>query len=332
MAASVSAAELEGSATPREGPTVPTKTPITNAADVAAVPGEGWSNDKTRGRESANPTVVAMVEQQFPGALAEGEFIEKLVILLEQNNVVVGDNSLLATSFCCDEVNRSLDSKLCEAFGGQNFSMGGLAGFPFGGVTSFGAFSHHIPKPGGSAVVVYAPHVGVDSTGVVGKVDRRGMPASGACCGSACAALNFCKEQLEKDQAEQFTPQVDFLDAQQAWVGQALLPHGKEVVDASNPMAQLPRALYTAQKEAMHKIITAAAPGNVPENTPLVLVGGIQINTPTGTPDFFLPLQCELRSPAGEVQADLLAELMDQNDTKWMSPERPNDTSETISG
>ena len=47
-------------------------------------------------------------------------------MLLEQNNVQVGDNSLLATSLCCDEVNRSLDNKLSQAFGGQNFSMGGL--------------------------------------------------------------------------------------------------------------------------------------------------------------------------------------------------------------
>ena len=253
------------------------------------------------------------------------------------------------------------------------------AGFPFGGITSFGAFSHHIPKPGGSAVVVYAPHVGVDATGVVGKVDRRGMPTSGACCGSACAALNFCKEQFEKEQAEQFTPQVDFLDAQQAWVGQALLPNAKEVVEAPNPMAELPRALFKAQKEAIHKIITAAAPGNVPENTPMIVVGGIQINTPTGTPDFFLPLQCgelptagpchvallcpapprsalprpallrsprldliispphhvppsELRSPAGELQVDLLAELTDPDDAKWTTPPERPDTAETISG
>ena len=45
-------------------------------------------------------------------------------------------------------INRGLETKLAQKFGGNSFSMGGLAGFPFGGVTSFGAFAHHIPNPG----------------------------------------------------------------------------------------------------------------------------------------------------------------------------------------
>jgi len=256
-----------------------------------------------------NPTVVAMVEKEFPGAMPEEEFIDKLLGTLHANNIEVGEKTLLATSLCCDEVNRSLTSKLTEVFG-QNFAMGGLAGFPFGGITSFGAYSHHIPKPGGTAVMVFAPHVGVDATGVVGKVDRRGMPNSGVCCGSACAALGLCKELLKKEPSERVCPpQVDFYDAQQAWVGQALLPNAEEVINASNPMAELPRALFKSQKEAVEKIITRAAPGNVPDNTPVTVAGGIQINTPAGTPDFFLPLMLELRSETGEVQKDMLSEL-----------------------
>lgn len=52
--------------------------------------------------------------------------------------------TLLATSLCCDEVNRELDGQMTNIYG-DNFSMGGLAGFPFGGITSFGAMAHHIP-------------------------------------------------------------------------------------------------------------------------------------------------------------------------------------------
>jgi hypothetical protein len=68
--------------------------------------------------------------------------------------------------------------------------MGGLAGFPFGGVTAFGAMASHIPD-GGHTLVVYAPHVGVDSTGAVGTVERVGRAKGGACCGSAIAASAY---------------------------------------------------------------------------------------------------------------------------------------------
>merc|ERR1712003_423549 len=100
-----------------------------------------------------------------------------------------GGTTLLASSLCCDEVNRVLEKDFSAIYG-DNFSMGGLAGFAFGGVTSFGAMAHHIPKDG-SCLVVYGPHVGVDSDGVVGKIDRRGRDATGAWCGSAAAAAGY---------------------------------------------------------------------------------------------------------------------------------------------
>ena len=62
--------------------------------------------------------------------------------------------------------------------------------FPLGGVTAFGAMASHIPD-GGHALVVYAPHVGVDSTGAVGTVERVGRAKGGACCGSAIAASAY---------------------------------------------------------------------------------------------------------------------------------------------
>mmetsp|Transcript_15611 Transcript_15611/g.27898 ORF Transcript_15611/g.27898 Transcript_15611/m.27898 type:complete len:190 (-) Transcript_15611:58-627(-) len=188
--------------------------------------------------------------------------------------------------------------------------MGGLPGFPFGGKTSFGAFAHHIPTPKGSALVLFGPHVGVDSTGVVGKIDRRGMANSGACCGSAVAALKNAQAVLNSEEGFESGLKLDcFLDAQQQWVAHELLDEGRgeRVVAAANPQAMLPRALFEAQKTAMHKIIAAAAPGNVPEGTTIAVVGGIQINTPAGVSDFFLPLVFELRNADGTLIKDLLA-------------------------
>jgi hypothetical protein len=59
-------------------------------------------------------------------------------------DVGYGESSLLATSLCGDEVNRVLEKDF-GAVWGDNFSMGGLAGFPFGGITIFGAIARIFP-------------------------------------------------------------------------------------------------------------------------------------------------------------------------------------------
>ena len=81
-------------------------------------------------------------------------------------------NTLVATSFCGDEVNRGLEREFVEAYG-DNYSFGGLAGFPFGGITAFGAMASNIPDRG-SCLIVFGPHVGMNSKGTIGSVRRRG--------------------------------------------------------------------------------------------------------------------------------------------------------------
>jgi len=51
--------------------------------------------------------------------------------------------------------------------------LSGLAGLPFVGKAGWGAFSHHVPDDG-NIVVLFAPHVGIDSFGNVGKIRREG--------------------------------------------------------------------------------------------------------------------------------------------------------------
>lgn len=255
--------------------------------------------------------VMSKVLYHFPGALSEQEFVDRVQeVLANHCGTQFGPKTLVATSLCCDEVNRGLEEKLSDSFGGSTFSMGGLAGFPFCGITSFGAFAHHIPTPG-SALVCFGPHVGVDSSGVVGKVDRRGMPGSGACCGSAAAALGAFKGGNKAEGDGLPKNYMENLDVQQSWVSASLLDEGRgeRVVSASNEMAELPRALFDAQKKAMMGIIEAAAPGNVPAGTTVALVGGVQINTPAGVSDYFLPLVFELRNADGKVEKNLLTEL-----------------------
>jgi Limiting CO2-inducible proteins B/C beta carbonyic anhydrases len=76
------------------------------------------------------------VASAFPGAIPNTDLVSRVVATLEKYGY--GETTMLTTSLCCDEVNRVLDHDFTKAYGSHHFSMGGLAGFPFGGVTSFG--------------------------------------------------------------------------------------------------------------------------------------------------------------------------------------------------
>lgn len=228
------------------------------------------------------------LKDTFPNAMTNKELVTFIKKKLAKHQY--GSNSLVATSLCCDEVNRPLEKDLKEIYG-HYFSMGGLAGFPFGGVTGFGAMAHHIPD-GGSCLIVYGPHVGVDAQGNVGKIDRRGREKAGACCGSAVAACGYVKKVLDGE-IKPSGPPTDPLDAQQTFVSSMLLPFAERIHNSGEPMCELPYALYDAEDEFMRNIV-AKGSSHVAGEGKIALLGGIQINTPAGMSDFFLPLRFDV--------------------------------------
>ena len=76
---------------------------------------------------------LAKISEVFPKALGNKKLVSKVSEILKPHGF--GTTTQLATSLCCDELSRPLERDFGEVYG-QNFSMGGLAGFPFGGVTS----------------------------------------------------------------------------------------------------------------------------------------------------------------------------------------------------
>jgi hypothetical protein len=217
------------------------------------------------------------------------------------------NSTLVGTAVCCDEVTKPLIADLEREFG-RTFSMGGLAGFAFGGVTSFGAMATHIPD-NGNCIVVYGPHVGVDSEGRIGTVNRRGRKCGGSCCGSATAAAGFV---ASRRQANQKDIDGDFamndpLDAQQQFVNKLLLPFGERLDDAADKDVELPLALFDAQHDLMQRIVSQGC-NKVGRDGKIALVGGININTPDGMTDYFLPLRFELRDSQGALLEDFLYE------------------------
>ena len=252
--------------------------------------------------ETASPTTAfPKAVEAYPGALTNKELVQMIDATLSEAGYD-RENILVACSLCCDEVNRPLETDLAGVYT-SNFNMGGLAGFPFGGAVAFGAMAAHIPD-GGSTLMVYGPHVGVDSTGVIGSVERRGRAKGGSCCGSAVAASGYVASVLSGE-AEKAAIPDDALHAQQAYVGDMLLPYAQRLEDAANKMQELPYALYDAQSDMVERIVQKSC-GGVTDGQ-IAVLGGIQINTPENYSDYFLPLSFELYDNSGNLIADFLA-------------------------
>jgi hypothetical protein len=230
----------------------------------------------------------------FPGAVINKDIVSRVMDSLEQYGY--GSNSLVATSFCGDDVSRGLEKELTSMFG-HHFNMGGSAGFPFGGSTSFATMANHIPD-GESCLIVFGPHVGIDSHGTVGAFEHR-CSKSAPCCQSAITAADYVAS-VSSGKQEKAGPQKTCLNAQQNFVGNLLLPFAKRLERSKDKMVELPYTLYGAQKKIINDIVRTNA-GQVSGDGKIAVVGGIQINTPEGIPDFFKLMSFEVFDNEGEL-------------------------------
>jgi hypothetical protein len=240
-----------------------------------------------------------LVRKTFPGAVTNKDLVTNAVTHLAGKGYK-GENTLLATSFCCDELARQLEDDFNGVYG-NNFNLGGLAGFPFAGKTGFGAMSQHIPDDG-YCLIVYGPHVGLSADGTVGKVERSGIDLIDNCCRSATEASKYVTA-ITDGNAKITTEIQQFIDFQQGAVQQLILPHGKRLADAKDRMAELPFALYDSQDLLMREIVQQGSNGI---KKGLVLLGGVQVNTGPDTLDYFVPLRFDFMNNEGEVVEDML--------------------------
>lgn len=193
------------------------------------------------------------IAKVFRGAVSNADLVKKVYNRLIPYGY--DSKSLYATSLCSDEVNRPLEEVFFGWYG-QHFNMGGLAGFPFAGITGFSAMASHIPD-GGSCLLIYGPHVGVNAKGEVGTVNRRGLANSSTCCGSAVAASKYISA-VYNGEAEVLPPPSDSMDAQQAYVSSLLLPYAERVVTSPDPMVELPYATFEPIDYMMQRIVDKA--------------------------------------------------------------------------
>jgi Limiting CO2-inducible proteins B/C beta carbonyic anhydrases len=167
--------------------------------------------------------------------------------------------------------------------------------------SAFANMAAHIPD-GGSCLVVFGPHVGVDSKGNVGTVERRGRTNGGPCCASAIAASATVAGIVAG--GEKAGPPTNPLDAQQTFVVDMLLPYANRLEKADDKMVELTYCMFDAVKKMMTDVFHASRRA-VAGSGKIALLGGIQINTPEDQSDYFLPLSFEVFNTKGRKLEDL---------------------------
>jgi hypothetical protein len=94
------------------------------------------------------------IRKYYPDARDGEDFTRECIGKLVKDHEFDLSKTLLATSVCSDEIIRSATNFRDYLENSHPFTIGGLAGYPFSGITGFKAFASHIPD-GGAAIILY---------------------------------------------------------------------------------------------------------------------------------------------------------------------------------
>jgi hypothetical protein len=211
-----------------------------------------------------NPFVL----NEYPNAETGTAVTNKYLHFLEKEYGADLSKMLFATSLCSDDVNVSTDFRKVLT---RPFTMGGLGGLPYSGLTGMVAFAHHIPD-GGDAFIFYGPHIGISDTGVLGEMRRPGQRK----LTNSCGALMLGLERLQQ-QSEVYVPINSEIDYQQALLERTVLPYKQRILEAKNPKKEITEVFY----EEIHRKIQLLVKISKKEFSckRIFLLGGIIINT-----------------------------------------------------
>lgn len=220
-------------------------------------------------------SIRTTIHRIFPNARPRQEaFADALDTLVRHHHADL-DHTLVATSFCADEVNDRSLRELSYVHDNapdillDTFDLGGLGGFPFTGVMGMQAFAHHVPDAG-TALIAYGPHIGITDEGEFGTVQRWGQAGLSIACGSLMAAV----QSLQADEPE---PSLDPDNYQQAMVQRSLAPHRDQILRAANPLLAATEVTYTLiEQQLRHHLVAAAEAFSCRQ---VALWGGVFINT-----------------------------------------------------
>ena len=234
------------------------------------------------------------INMNFRGAMRGRAVEEKCYETLTQMGFKPG-NTLFGDSSCPDEINHNgADiTFLFQHRWASMFPLSGLAGLPFSGKTGWAAFSSHTPKDG-NIVVLFAPHVGIDRDGNVGKVHRDGIKNSTTACGAAVGAYNAVKNNKDQELFES-----DHTDIQMDCIKALVADRVDLIKGTKNEMASLAYQMFEIVDEFLSGIVDMKWAG---PNGKLAILGGIMINCDGDRTDMFLPLKFNVTFKSGKTE------------------------------
>ncbi|MEX0769795.1 MAG: hypothetical protein WD035_03625 [Balneolaceae bacterium] len=192
--------------------------------------------------------------------------------------------TILGTSVCSDEIIRSTTNFRDYASVENPFQLGGLAGFPFSGLTGLKAFAAHIPDSG-SAIILYGPHIGISKNGEIGVMQRHGQILETTCCGALQASLSALQKK-----SEPADPELDY----QLWrIEEELGKKSNDILAHEQPLVQTTEVMFDVIHSQIETLIHAA--GEPLKGKKIALIGGIIINTDFDLPDWFELRRFEVR-------------------------------------
>lgn len=173
---------------------------------------------------------------------------------------------LLVTSICADDINNIKFPPNARTMLGP-FILGGLDGFPFGGLTALKAAVGHIPDDG-ALLIFYGPHIGIDGEGNPGKIMRPGQHHASDCCGAANGAMRKVLAQgvQKKDPSA--------LDYQQETLEQILLSKKNLIETSPNPSVTSAEIIYEASRSRLIELLDLVNPAC----KTVIMMGAIVIN------------------------------------------------------
>jgi len=215
---------------------------------------------------------IEHIKKLFPKAEPFDQVLQDYYTKMLRVHGLLVENTLAAVSVCPDELNNQVVKQIGRLFGAP-FLLGGLAGFPFSGESGFSAFGDHIPD-GGTGVIFFGPHVGINEHQPLGYIKRRGQQRSTVACDSL---LNAYHEITGTSPSNKFED-----DYQQEAVKQ-MLTDKLHLIPNDDPELPLLDLLF----DESHDFIVRQAnriKGQFNLNG-VVLLGAIIINTPADIAD-----------------------------------------------
>ncbi len=207
--------------------------------------------------------------------LEESVSVDDFVTWTEWSLARVGfrpSNCLPLVDVCRDELMAGFVESVARTWG-RPFEIGSLAGLVFLGRTGVSAALSHVPGEDGRHrfVVFCFPHIGIERSGSIGQVQRRGMSRAS----TACGALAAFRAQL-LDGARHF--ELDATDVEQSLLRMRL---SRMLVPTKVPtlleLTDMARRAATSDVRTFIDLARGAEPVDV------AYLSGILMHVPDGT-------------------------------------------------